>query len=101
LRRHAKPDYLFHLIVLGMLRTLFPPSDVTGDEKLGLVACYLLLSTCLSALIGRIYADPSNRLVRQWLVPRTSQSGSERHAWDQPDVEHPQSRIVNGLSDRF
>ncbi|MPW24018.1 acyltransferase family protein [Paraburkholderia sp. CNPSo 3157] len=92
--------YLFHLIVLGLLRTIFSPSGVAGDEKLALLVGYLLLSAWLSASIARIYAEPLNRIVRQWLVPRRSRSGSECYERNQPDVEHPQSRIVNGLSDR-
>lgn len=59
--------YLFHLIVLGLLRTIFPPSSVAGDEKLALLLCYLLLSLWLGAAIAQIYAEPSNRIVRKWL----------------------------------
>lgn len=62
--------YLFHLIVLGLLRTIFPPSTVTGDEKLAVLVGYLLLSVCLSVSIARMYAAPSSRIVRQWLIPR-------------------------------
>lgn len=56
--------YLFHLIVLGLLRTFFPPSGVQGDEKLVLLASYLLVSAALSALIARCYAEPLNRAIR-------------------------------------
>ena len=62
--------YLFHLIVLGLLRTIYPPSHVTGDEKLALLVGYLLLSVGLGAAIARSYAEPSNRVVRKWLTPR-------------------------------
>lgn len=85
--------YLFHLIVLGLLRTIFPPSGVTGDEKLAILVGYLLLSACLSVSIARMYAEPSSRIVRQWLIPRRSQPKSEYYERNQPDVEHPQSRI--------
>jgi peptidoglycan/LPS O-acetylase OafA/YrhL len=91
--------YLFHLIVLGVLRTFFPPSEVTGDGKLGLLAGYLLLSVCLSVTVARIYAAPSNRIVRRWIVPRRFRSGAAKRGPNQPDVERPQSRTVNGLSD--
>jgi peptidoglycan/LPS O-acetylase OafA/YrhL len=67
--------YLFHLIVLGTLRTLFPPPGVTGDEKLVLLAVYLLLSAWLGATVARFYAEPLNRIVRQWLVPGRLPSG--------------------------
>ncbi|CAM2195965.1 exopolysaccharide production protein ExoZ [Paraburkholderia kururiensis] len=84
--------YLFHLIVLGMLRTIFRPSGVTGDEKLGLLAGYLLLSAGLSMLVARLYAAPSNRIIRQCLMLRKSRSESEHDERNQPGVEHPQSR---------
>ncbi|WEY37735.1 acyltransferase [Paraburkholderia sp. SUR17] len=64
--------YLFHLIVLGLLRTIFPPPGVAGDEKLVVLVGYLLLSTCLSVIIARMYAEPSSRIVRHWLIPRRS-----------------------------
>ena len=66
--------YLFHLIVLGVLRTIFPPADMTGSEKLVLLLAFLLVSICLSFAIARLYANPSNRIVRQWLLVRRSQS---------------------------
>ena len=64
--------YLFHLIVLGSLRTIYPPSSITGDEKLALLVGYLLLSACLGAIIARSYAEPSNRIIRKWLKQRTA-----------------------------
>lgn len=85
--------YLFHLIVLGLLRTIFPPSGVTGDEKLAVLVGYLLLSACLSVSIARMYAEPSSRIVRQWLMLRRSRPKNEYYERNRPDVEHPQSRI--------
>lgn len=72
--------YLFHLIVLGLLRTIFPPSGVTGDEKLALLSAYLLLSAGLATSIARCYAEPLNRNIRQWLVPGCLRLGSGRCA---------------------
>ncbi|AJW98070.1 acyltransferase [Burkholderia gladioli pv. gladioli] len=85
--------YLFHLIVLGLLRTIFPPSGMAGDEKLAVLVGYLLLSACLSLCIARMYAEPSGRIVRQWLIQMRSRPESEYHERNQPDVEHSRSRI--------
>jgi peptidoglycan/LPS O-acetylase OafA/YrhL len=93
--------YLFHLIVLGMLRTVFPPPGVTGDAKLALLAGYLLLSAWLAVSIARLYAEPLNRIVRRWLVPEISQSGNKRDEWNQRDDEQRQTRIMSDLSDRI
>ncbi|RQS74544.1 acyltransferase [Burkholderia sp. Bp8963] len=70
--------YLFHLIVLGLLRTIFPPSSVTGDVKLALLASYLLLSAGLSLSIARLYSEPLNRSIRQRLVPGLYRPGNRR-----------------------
>jgi len=62
--------YLFHLVVLAGLRTLYPPSATHGDDKLLLLAVFLTLSAALSVLISRGYATPLERCVkRQWLRP--------------------------------
>jgi peptidoglycan/LPS O-acetylase OafA/YrhL len=59
--------YLFHLIVLGLLRTAFPPAMSSGDERLGLMAVYFVLSVAVAAGIAWIYTEPLNRAIRQWL----------------------------------
>jgi peptidoglycan/LPS O-acetylase OafA/YrhL len=57
--------YLFHLIVLGAMRTMFPPRAVFGDEKLLLMAAFFVLSAVLSVGIARFYAEPMNRSIRR------------------------------------
>lgn len=60
--------YLFHLVVLGGLRTMYPPSATHGNEKLLLLGVYLVLSGAVSILIARSYAMPLQGFVkRQWL----------------------------------
>jgi peptidoglycan/LPS O-acetylase OafA/YrhL len=56
--------YLFHLVVLGALRTIWAPGDVAGDEKLVLMIAYLGLSGGVALVIGRFYSDPLNRHLR-------------------------------------
>lgn len=60
--------YLFHLVVLGALRTAFPPRAMAGDGKLLLLAAYLVLATALGGLVARLYADPLNRGIRRRLT---------------------------------
>ena len=57
--------YLFHLIVLGALRTFWLPSATHGDDKLPLLIAYLLLSAALSAAIARGIAAPLARVVKR------------------------------------
>ena len=56
--------YLFHLVVLGLLRTVSPPEATAGNTKLALLALFLVLSVALAALVGRWYSDPLNRFFR-------------------------------------
>lgn len=64
--------YLFHLIVLAVMRTALPPPTVAGQEKLLLLAVFLALSAALAMAIGRFYAEPLNRRIRRLLaVDRT------------------------------
>ncbi|GAB0120188.1 acyltransferase family protein [Acidisoma sp. 7E03] len=64
--------YLFHLILLGGLRSLWPAHAVTGDEKLTLLGVFLPLSAALSALVARAYAEPLNHRLRRLLSNRTA-----------------------------
>ncbi|WP_269501759.1 acyltransferase family protein [Burkholderia sp. IMCC1007] len=57
--------YLFHLIVLGTLRTFWPPSATHGDGKLLLLIAYLTLSAAVSAAIARGIATPLERVVKR------------------------------------
>jgi peptidoglycan/LPS O-acetylase OafA/YrhL len=74
LGRQSYELYLFHLIVLGALRTAFPPKLVAGDEKLLLLAAYLVLSIVVSAGIARFFSEPLNRGIRRRLASTASRS---------------------------
>lgn len=59
--------YLFHLVVLGLIRTVFPDQQVVGDTKLVLLAAFLALSALLAATIARTFSEPLNRILRSSL----------------------------------
>ncbi|PQV54693.1 acyltransferase [Paraburkholderia sp. BL21I4N1] len=65
--RQSYELYLFHLIVLGAIRTVQPPRVVIGDEKLLLLAVFFASSALLSAGVARFYSEPLNRKLRNWL----------------------------------
>jgi peptidoglycan/LPS O-acetylase OafA/YrhL len=62
--RLSYEHYLFHLIVLGALRTYFPPASTGGNEKLLIGAAYLLGTCALSASLSRLVTEPANRMLR-------------------------------------
>jgi peptidoglycan/LPS O-acetylase OafA/YrhL len=57
--------YLFHLLVLGMLKVFYLPKETLPAEKLMLLVMYMIATFVLSAVIERYYARPLNRLIRQ------------------------------------
>jgi peptidoglycan/LPS O-acetylase OafA/YrhL len=62
--------YLFHLVVLGLLVTLIPPGATAGGVKPVLLAVFLIVSACVANLIGRFYAEATNRWLRRRLLTR-------------------------------
>ncbi|WGS52748.1 acyltransferase [Paraburkholderia sp. D15] len=65
--RHSYELYLFHLVVLGGLRTIWPPLMTAGNEKLLLLAAFFVLSALLSACIARFFSEPLNGTIRDRL----------------------------------
>ena len=62
--------YLFHLVVLGLIRSAFPDHAVTGNEKLILLSVYLASAAGLAALVSRAYSEPLSRVIRSSLPAR-------------------------------
>lgn len=56
--------YLFHLLVLGIMRTAIPPRAVAGDVKLLLLVAFLAVSAGVASLVSRFFAEPLNRRIR-------------------------------------
>ncbi|GBQ63025.1 hypothetical protein AA103196_0466 [Ameyamaea chiangmaiensis NBRC 103196] len=63
--------YLFHLIVLGALRSVWPASSLaaTGLARPAMLVLFLAGSCALAALTNRYYAEPLNRRIRRALAP--------------------------------
>ncbi|RBL86486.1 acyltransferase [Streptomyces cavourensis] len=57
--------YLLHLVVLGLLRTAWPPALMHGDARLALLCAYLLGSCVIGALVAHCYSTPANRALRR------------------------------------
>lgn len=61
--------YLFHLIILGLLRTMLPPETVprTGLERVALLPVFLIGSGLMASIISRKFSEPLNRTLRRTL----------------------------------
>lgn len=57
--------YLFHLVSLALLRTIWLPETISPSAKPLLLAAYLTLSLVSAALISRQYSEPLNRRIRR------------------------------------
>jgi peptidoglycan/LPS O-acetylase OafA/YrhL len=57
--------YLFHLIVLGILITIWPKASIEFNMKLPLLALFLLLAMTVAYLAGRLVGNPLNQYLRR------------------------------------
>ncbi|WP_430392127.1 acyltransferase family protein [Dyella sp. 20L07] len=57
--------YLFHLIVLGSLREIWPRSSIDFEMKLPLMGLFFLLSVIVATLAGVFVGNPLNRYFRR------------------------------------
>ncbi|HWW99528.1 acyltransferase [Collimonas sp.] len=68
LGRHSYELYLFHIIILGLMRSVVPKGAMPYAYKLPLLALFLLLSALAAGLIARFYSEPANAWLRKTLL---------------------------------
>ncbi|QDQ25402.1 acyltransferase [Chitinimonas arctica] len=66
--RHSYELYLFHIIVLALMRNLIPTEAMPYAYKPLWLALFLVLSALLAGVVAKWYAEPLNRRVRKRLV---------------------------------
>ena len=60
--------YLFHLIILGLMKVVYFPKDTLAAEKLMLLPVYFIAVFILSWAIEKYYSTPLNLKIRQsWM----------------------------------
>ncbi len=64
--RRSYELYLFHLVVLGALRSVAPPGEA-GSGGLVFLAAYLGGSALLAEGVARLWSEPANRAIRRRL----------------------------------
>ena len=83
--RHSYELYLFHIIVLGLMRTALPRGAVGDAWKPLWLALFLALSALLAWLISRLFSDPANSKLRGLL-------GRSPSPADAPAADHRLAR---------
>jgi peptidoglycan/LPS O-acetylase OafA/YrhL len=66
--RHSYELYLYHIIVLALLRNLLAKADLTYATRLPLLLAFLAASCLLAALVARHIAQPANLALRRRLL---------------------------------
>ncbi len=60
--------YLFHLVVLGLIKVMYFPKTTVPAEKLMLLPIFLIATFILSWAIEKYYSTPLNRKIREKLI---------------------------------
>ena len=69
--RHSYELYLFHIVLLALMRTVFRPHAMSPEAKPLALLLFLGLSAGIAWVIARWYSEPFNRGLRAMLVGRT------------------------------
>ncbi len=62
--------YLFHGIVLAVLRNVIPKGTMPYVYKLPMLVLFVIASVLLAGAVARYYAEPANVLLRERLMAR-------------------------------
>ena len=68
--RQSYEVYLFHGIVLAVLRNVVPKGTMPYVYKLPMFALFVIASVLLAGAVARYYAEPANALLRERLMAR-------------------------------
>jgi len=69
--RHSYELYLFHIVVLGLMRDGVTKAQLTYATRLPWCLLFLALSALIAALVARWVSEPVNRRIRRSMVART------------------------------
>lgn len=78
LGRHSYELYLFHIIVLGLMRSVMPRGTMGYAYKLPLLALFLAVSAIVAGLVARFYSEPVNAMLRAAFLRATQQPSAVR-----------------------
>lgn len=70
LGRHSYELYLFHIVVLALMRNIVDRGRLAPAQKPLWFAVFLVLSTMVAAAVARFYSEPLNQRLRALLIPR-------------------------------
>lgn len=68
--RHSYEIYLFHIIVLGLMRNVFKKPELSAAMRLPWFVLFLVLTALAAALVARFVTEPGNAAIRAWYAAR-------------------------------
>jgi peptidoglycan/LPS O-acetylase OafA/YrhL len=77
--RHSYELYLFHIIVLALMRSVAGPGPITIEWRPAWLVVFVSLSSIVSAILARWIFNPVNRKLRLWLHAKPT-----GHIWRSP-----------------
>jgi peptidoglycan/LPS O-acetylase OafA/YrhL len=87
--RHSYELYLFHIILLGLMRNILEKAQLTYATRLPWLLLFLLMSALLAALVAKFVSEPSNRYVRRRFGFSRASSDDVDMAMDLPELVRP------------
>lgn len=60
--------YLFHIIVLALMKEIYVPEDLSGYSVLLWMALFFAASSFLAGNIAKYYSQPMNKKIREFLL---------------------------------
>lgn len=74
LGRHSYEVYLYHIVVLALLRNVITKAQLAYETRLPFLLLFLVLTAVAAALVARYVAKPANRAIRQRLLAARNQA---------------------------
>jgi len=63
--------YLFHIIILGLMRNIIAPKTLSGLSSACLLIVFLLCSVLVGYFIAKFYSERINKMCRRYLASKT------------------------------
>lgn len=68
--RNSYEIYLFHLVVLGLMKVIYIPQVTSGNIKVLLLLIYLILALVIGSFIAKYFSNPLNSKIRNRLIKK-------------------------------
>lgn len=68
--RNSYEIYLFHLVILGLIKVIYLPQETSGNIKLLLLLTYLVVTFLFSFYIEKFFSHPINYKIRKRLIEK-------------------------------